>query len=169
MKPLIEQNIKVGQILSGKVQNTTSFGAFIELESGDVGLVHISEISENYVKSVNDHLKTGDSVKVKVLELLENGKISLSIKSALKEDLNLNKHNTQNSEKLEQHKKNIHTNFHNNNKKIIKNKHNSSEKFEDMVSKFMKMSSEKLSDFAKPENNRRFSKLRDAKKWLIIL
>ncbi len=148
MKSIIEQNIKVGQILSGKVQNTTSFGAFIELESGNVGLVHISEISENYVRSVNDYLKTGDSVKVKVLELLENNKISLSIKSALKENLTILQHDTQN---LEQ--KNTRINFNKNNKKIVK--HNSSEKFEDMVSKFMKISSEKLSSLTKPETNRR--------------
>ena len=80
--PLEELNIVLGQIVEGKVQGVTNFGAFIELPGGVIGLVHISEIADTYVKDVKDHIKEGDEVKVKVLGI--NGKkIGLSIKQAI--------------------------------------------------------------------------------------
>ncbi len=75
--------IETGKILKGKVTGITNFGAFVELECGGSGLVHISEISSDYVKDINDHIKIGDEVTVKVLPN-DGGKISLSIKQALK-------------------------------------------------------------------------------------
>lgn len=73
--------IEAGKILKGKITGITNFGAFVELEGKVSGLVHISEISNDYVKDINDHVKIGDEVDVKVLPN-ENGKISLSIKQA---------------------------------------------------------------------------------------
>ena len=63
-----------GQILSGKVSGITKFGAFISLENGDTGLVHISEVADTYVKDVNEFLKMGDEVKVKPSVLMRKGK-----------------------------------------------------------------------------------------------
>ena len=74
--------LSVGDIVSGKVVNITKFGAFIEIEGGQSGLVHISEISNDYVENVSDVLKKGQEVKAKVLSN-ENGKLSLSIKQTL--------------------------------------------------------------------------------------
>ena len=74
--------LEVGQIIEGKVSGITGFGAFIDLPGGETGLVHISEVARNYVKDINEHLKVGQDVKVKVLTLDEKGKISLSIKQA---------------------------------------------------------------------------------------
>ena len=74
--------LEVGQIVEGKVSGITGFGAFVDLNSGETGLVHISEVARNYVKDINEHLKVGQEVKVKVLSLDEKGKISLSIKKA---------------------------------------------------------------------------------------
>ena len=71
-----------GQILSGKVSGITKFGAFISLENGDTGLVHISEVADTYVKDVNEFLKMGDEVKVKAISIDEKGKIGLSIRQA---------------------------------------------------------------------------------------
>ena len=71
-----------GSILQGKVSGIAPFGAFIELEEGKSGLVHISEVSDEYVDDVSKHLKVGQEVKVKVLSVDEQGKISLSIKRA---------------------------------------------------------------------------------------
>ena len=73
---------EVGQIVDGKVSGITGFGAFVDLEGGQTGLVHISEVARNYVKDINEHLTVGQEVKVKVLSLDEKGKISLSIKKA---------------------------------------------------------------------------------------
>ncbi len=74
--------VEVGNIVEGKVAGITNFGAFIQLPEGKTGLVHISEIAEEYVKDIKNHLQENQEVKVKVLSM-ENGKISLSIKKAI--------------------------------------------------------------------------------------
>ncbi len=75
-------SIEVGSKLQGKVTGITNFGAFVELPEGSTGLVHISEVADNYVKDINDHLKVGDQVEVKVINVEKDGKIGLSIKKA---------------------------------------------------------------------------------------
>ncbi|MEA3319970.1 S1 domain-containing RNA-binding protein [Sutcliffiella horikoshii] len=75
-------SIEVGSKLQGKVTGITNFGAFVELPGGTTGLVHISEVADNYVKDINDHLKVGDEVQVKVINVEKDGKIGLSIKKA---------------------------------------------------------------------------------------
>ena len=74
--------LDVGKIVEGKVTGITNFGAFIDLGEGKTGMVHISEVSAGYVKEIADHLKEGEQVKVKVLKVGDDGKISLSIKQA---------------------------------------------------------------------------------------
>ena len=74
--------VEVGNIVEGRVSGITNFGAFIQLPDGKTGLVHISEIAEEYVKDIKNHLRENQEVKVKVLSM-ENGKISLSIKKAI--------------------------------------------------------------------------------------
>ena len=73
--------VQKGMITTGKVEKIMPFGAFIDLGDGLSGLVHISQISQKRVKTVEDALKEGDEVKVKVLDI-KDGKISLSIKAA---------------------------------------------------------------------------------------
>ncbi len=75
-------SIEVGSKLQGKVTGITNFGAFVELPEGSTGLVHISEVADNYVKDINEFLKVGDEVTVKVLNVEKDGKIGLSIKKA---------------------------------------------------------------------------------------
>lgn len=74
--------VEVGKIVEGKVAGITNFGAFIQLPDGKTGLVHISEVAEEYVKDIKQHLKESQVVKVKVISMDNNGKISLSIKKA---------------------------------------------------------------------------------------
>lgn len=74
--------LEIGVIQEGKVTGITKFGAFVLLPGGKSGLVHISEIANAYVNDVNDYLKVGDAVKVKILSVNEAGKINLSIKQA---------------------------------------------------------------------------------------
>ncbi|WLR41244.1 S1 domain-containing post-transcriptional regulator GSP13 [Bacillus carboniphilus] len=77
----METNIEVGNVLTGKVAGIQSYGAFIELDDQTQGLVHISEVTNGFVKDINDHLKLGQEVKVKILSVEENKKkISLSIR-----------------------------------------------------------------------------------------
>ncbi|MDO4744234.1 MAG: S1 RNA-binding domain-containing protein [Clostridia bacterium] len=74
--------IEEGVILRGKITGIAPFGAFVELEGGKTGLVHISEVSATFVEDISKHLTQGQSVKVKVMSVDEKGKISLSIKRA---------------------------------------------------------------------------------------
>lgn len=75
--------LEVGAILEGKVTGITKFGAFVELEGGKTGMVHISEIAPTFVKEIRDFVTEGQMVKVKILSIGEDGKISLSMKKAL--------------------------------------------------------------------------------------
>ncbi|WP_308754230.1 S1 RNA-binding domain-containing protein [uncultured Anaerotruncus sp.] len=72
--------LEVGSILEGKVTGITKFGAFIELPGGKTGMVHISEVASSYVKEISDYLSMGQTVKVKVIGITPEGKVSLSIK-----------------------------------------------------------------------------------------
>jgi S1 RNA binding domain protein len=73
--------IEVGAVIDGTVARITPYGAFLQLEDGRLGLVHISEVDRNYVKDVHDHLREGDIVQAKVVAIKEDGKIDLSIKA----------------------------------------------------------------------------------------
>ena len=74
--------LETGSILEGKVTGITKFGAFVELPGGRTGMVHISEIAATYVKEIRDFVTENQMVKVKILNIGEDGKISLSMKRA---------------------------------------------------------------------------------------
>ncbi len=74
--------LEVGTICNGKVTSIAKYGAFVSLEEGKSGMVHISEISHTYVNDISEHLKVGQEVKVKVIGIDENKRISLSIRKA---------------------------------------------------------------------------------------
>ena len=73
---------EVGSIIEGKVTGIKKFGAFVELPGGTTGMVHISEVSNEYINELSDHLQEGQTVKVKVLSISPEGKVALSIKKA---------------------------------------------------------------------------------------
>lgn len=77
-------SLAVGSVVEGTVTGITNFGAFVELPTGQTGLVHISEVADTYVTDINEHLKKFDKVKVKVLSIDPTGKrIGLSIRQAV--------------------------------------------------------------------------------------
>lgn len=84
----MSEKIVVNSIVEGKVIRVKPFGAIVALEGNVSGLVHISQVANTFVQDINDHVKVGDTVKVKVVSIDEETKrISLSIKDALpKED-----------------------------------------------------------------------------------
>lgn len=116
-----------GNILEGKVVNITNFGAFVEID-GQTGLVHISEVADSFVKDIREHLKEQDKVKVKVISIDDNGKISLSIKQA-----NIQKKSV----------KPVEVEWSSEKSKPA------SVNFEDKMSKFLKDSEEKMQDVKK--------------------
>ncbi len=75
--------VEIGKIYEGKVTGITKFGAFVEIEPGVTGMVHISEVANTYVNEIKDHVTEGQVVKVKVISIGDDNKISLSIKKAL--------------------------------------------------------------------------------------
>ena len=119
-------DLSPGDIVEGVVTKVAKFGAFVDLEDGKSGLVHISEIADTFVKDINNHVKEGDKVKVKVLSIDEKGKIALSMKDAVE------KKEEPQDEKVD-------------------------ERFEDLLSKFLKESNTKL-DEARARYNQKTKK-----------
>jgi S1 RNA binding domain protein len=74
-------DLEIGAVIEGTVQRITPYGAFIQIDDGPVGLVHVSQIDRNYVRDVKDHLRENDRVQAKVVSIKEDGKIDLSIKA----------------------------------------------------------------------------------------
>ncbi len=77
------EEIKVGTIYTGKVVSMKDFGAFVEIASGTDGMCHISELAEGFVKSVSEVVRLGDMIKVKVINIDDQGRIKLSRKAAM--------------------------------------------------------------------------------------
>jgi S1 RNA binding domain protein len=124
----ISMTVTKGSIIEGVVKGITNFGAFVELPEGSTGLVHISEVADAYVKNVSDYLKENDTVKVKVINVDQDGKIGLSIKQA----------------KPDYGKKNF--------KKAHKD---AQESFEDKLAKFIKDSDERQADIKRQSEAKR--------------
>ncbi len=81
----ITKEIEVGSVYLGTVKRVVDFGAIVEILPGVDGLVHVSQLSDTYIKKVSDVVKEGDQISVKVIEVEQNGRIRLSRKAALKE------------------------------------------------------------------------------------
>ncbi len=74
--------VDVGAVVQGTVEKVTEYGAFVKLDTGESGMVHISEVDVNYVRDIREFVKENDKVEVKVIGQKEDGKIDLSIKQA---------------------------------------------------------------------------------------
>ena len=75
--------LEIGKIYNGKVKGITQYGAFVDIDGGGTGMVHISEIANTLVNEIRDHLTENQEVKVKVIGINDAGKVSLSIKKAV--------------------------------------------------------------------------------------
>lgn len=153
--------LSVGTVVEGTVSKITNFGAFINIQGGGSGMVHISEIANTYVKDINDHLKVGDPVKAKVVAINENNKIALSIKALLPS---------------EPQSRNIRGRECPNGNKPVKSGNNTyvyqpktsavpstGDSFEDMMNRFKRASDDRMSDLSRVIDTRRGSNNRRAK------
>jgi polyribonucleotide nucleotidyltransferase len=86
MIELVTAEAQLGKIYTGKVASIKDFGAFIEIMAGQDGLCHISELADGYVKQVNEVVSIGDTVRVKVIAIDDQGRIKLSRKQAIAEE-----------------------------------------------------------------------------------
>lgn len=123
--------VEVGQIVEGKITGITKFGAFVEISEGVTGLIHISEVADTFVKDVNDYLSVNETVKVKVIGVSNDGKISLSIRK-----LKGNSGDRRNSDRRAKE---------------------DAMSFEDKLAKFMKDSEERLLDIKRHHESKRGS------------
>lgn len=126
--------LEEGKIYEGAVSSIAAFGAFIQLPEGRTGLVHISEIADSYVKDIKEHVKEKQNVRVKVLNIGNDGKINLSIRQA--KDPKAVPKPAEVNWKVEVKKQVVGT-------------------FEDKISRFLKDSEESILSVKKQEGNRR--------------
>lgn len=131
--------VSVGEIVEGKITDIMQYGVFVKLEDGKSGLVHISEVSNEYVEDINQVVKKGDTVKVKILSMDDSGKIALSIKKALPREEKRPRNNNVREKKVEE----------------------GAQTLDDMLSKFLKDSDERQLDLKRSmESKRGYSKRR---------
>lgn len=140
---------EVGAILEGKVTGLTDFGAFVELSTGGSGMVHISEVSSTFVKNIRDHLEVGQTVKVKVLNISDNGKINLSIKKA--EDDGQESQGKQRAQKPYQPKR---SSAPANVWQGTKPASTEGQSFEEMMARFKQVSDEKFTDLKRSSESK---------------
>ena len=153
--------LTVGEVLEGKVTGIAKFGAFVALDGDRSGLVHISEVANTYVSDVNEYLKVGQTVKVKIIGINEDGKISLSMKKA-DENAQQQRPPRRRDENGRPPRQN---NYHRREASAPVQSparpgdyewraRENSGSFEDMMSRFKQMSDEKISDLKRAENKR---------------
>ncbi len=130
--------VEIGAILEGKVTGITNFGAFIEFPDKTTGMVHISEVSSSFIKDIHEKLSEGDTVKVKVIDINEKGKIALSIKKALPQEEEVKPKRT---ERPRRSQPQVWTGTQRTEPENMS--------FEDMMARFKTVSDEKMSDLKK--------------------
>lgn len=158
-------SIEVGAKVSGKVSGITNFGAFIDLGNRKTGLVHISEISDSYVKDIHDVLSVGDEVTVKVMSVGDDGKIGLSIRKAVdkpatehQEHNNHHAPHRSNDSNPRQNNRSNHASSHTSGRANGGRRHfqeTKKEDFDDLLSDFLKDSEARLTDLKRNTEGKR--------------
>ena len=133
----------IGEIYEGKVTGLTSFGAFVKMTNGESGMVHISEVAATYVNDITEFLSEGQEVKVKVLAINENNKISLSIKQTLPAPEKTREAPRKNSQQSGFSRNNSQRGY--SNREAKPQQAAAPMSFEDMMAKFKQESDEKIS------------------------
>ncbi|KAF1304188.1 RNA-binding protein S1 [Enterococcus saccharolyticus] len=142
-------SIEVGAKLKGKVSGITNFGAFIDLGGGKTGLVHISEVSNGFVKDINEVLKVGDEVTVLVTTIGNDGKIGLSIRKAEDKPKEEKREFPKKDFNRSSQKKSFPRNNNN------QNTGNNKQDFDSLMSSFLKDSDDRLSTLRRSTEGKR--------------
>ena len=139
-------DVEIGAIVEGKVSGITNFGVFVDIGDGKSGMVHISEVALTFVNNIRDHVNEGDTVQVKILNLGDDGKISLSIKKALEQ-----------KNKAQTTPKNTRPQSFDSFSSFGSQK-SEPDSFEEMMNRFKQNSEEKFSDLKRKNNDMRRSR-----------
>lgn len=138
--------IEEGAIVSGKVTGLTDFGAFVELEGGKTGMIHISEVASNYVKDIREHVSVGQEVKAKVISVTPDGKISLSIRKLTEQPKEQRPQKPRGERRAPQVW---------NGQKSNAPAEGEKQSFEDMMARFKQVSDEKMTDLKRASDSKR--------------
>ena len=150
--------IEQGSVVKGKVTGLTDFGAFVELEGGKTGMVHISEVSTSYVKDIKEHLQLNQEISAMVISVSPEGKIALSIKKLLASQEQQKRPRQNNSEKADRRpqsqppKKQT---YNNRTDGVVTQETSGNQSFEDMMAKFKQISDEKMTDLKRSSDSKR--------------
>lgn len=150
--------LEVGKILEGKVSGVTKFGAFVTLPDGETGMVHISEVAPTFVNEINDFVKVGDTVKVKVLSLGDGKKISLSIKQTVEAPPKAQGNKPNNKPRQRRPYTPAPAVTSPGNFEWQSSKKEAPQSFEDMMSRFKQTSEDKMSDLKRAGESRGYSR-----------
>jgi len=128
--------IKTGEIIEGKITGITKYGAFVSIDKENAGMIHISEISDGFIKDINERLKLNQTVKAVVINVNQDGKLALSMKQAPKDTASDAAEETAEKPGFEKPEE------------FVKNDNSlgATRNFEDMLNKFKKDSDEKMLD-----------------------
>jgi len=159
------QQLEIGKIYTGKVKGIKNYGAFVDIDGGGSGMVHISEVANTFVSDIHEHLTENQEVKVKVIGINEEGKVSLSIKKALPPSENVQQKQKRYGNDRQNDKNTEKNNERNNSQKIKpvvwepkKTIPQSEMSFEDMMSHFKQSSEEKMCDIKRNTDRKNKSK-----------
>lgn len=152
----------VGTVVEGKVSKITNFGAFVDIEGGGSGMVHISEIANAFVKDINDYLTVGQSITAKIVAINENNKIALSMKAMLPPEEPRKPFNGPRKSFSGRPEGSEHKNPRGGNNTYVytprsNNPPSTGNDFEDMLNRFKKASDDRMSDLSKVIDTRRGS------------
>ena len=132
--------LTVGEIIEGRITAVKEYGVFVDLGEGKSGMVHISEIAKSYVNDINEFVKVGDSVKMMVTNISDEGKISLSIKRAEKQTESAKPERKGRRAPSDRPSSTIDSSF------VYSPQKETASSFEEMMNKFKQTSDEKFSD-----------------------
>lgn len=154
--------VEVGSKIKGKVSGITNFGAFVDFGDHETGLVHISQVSDRFIKDIHDVLSVGDEVEAKVIKVADDGKIALSMKQ-LQDEEHGGRHEHQQHHDFHDHREHDHQNFEHRHPHYHHERRGYSaldgdrgnEHFNDMLANYMKESESRLSTLKRQTDGKR--------------
>ena len=152
----VYMQIEQGSVVKGKVTGLTDFGAFVELEGGKTGMIHISEVSTSYVKDIREHLQINQEVTAMVLSVSPEGKIALSIKKLAAPQEQQRRPRQNNSDRGERRSSSAPRKQQTGRPaEGVVHETSGNQSFEDMMARFKQISDEKMTDLKRSSDSKR--------------
>ena len=152
----IDMQVQKGEIIEGKITGITKYGAFVSVNRETSGMIHISEISVDFIKDINERLKLNQTVKAVVIGVGGDGKLALSMKQLPKDPIEPEPDQSADKDHVSEPAAENEKSSFENPEEFVKNhkKSAASLDFEDMLNKFKRESDEKMSDLKSLEQRK---------------